>query len=156
MSFTKTIATTLTVAAGLVAIAACHPQPGGSNTTSTHRSAPNSGGIVVGTEYSRDSDHPNTGTHQADCRDNNGNTWRVTITAEQADQLAEGDPCPAGPHEPMPWDKYPELWSEMNKPLPYSGGDANGPCGEWSAATKKDADEMKTAWQKCISQHGHR
>lgn len=109
---------------------------------------------VVGTAYARDSTNPTNGTHYADCRNPDGTGYRVVITAAQDNGgLHAGDPCPAGAHLPLPQDEFPDLWNELTKPLPYNGGDANGPCGSWAAADKADADQMQAHWQQCMATH---
>jgi hypothetical protein len=125
--------------AGVTALSACTP------------TVTNGAATVVAVDYHRDPNHPTTGTHQAECRDPAGTEWRVAINATQADQLNSGDPCPAGPHEQMPQQQYPEIQSALNTPLPYSGGDQNSPCGEWSAASKADAAQMQAAWDTCMT-----
>ena len=114
--------------------------------------SPDSGGAsVVDVDYIRDPDRSTTGTYQAHCRDRSGAEWLVTIAAAQAGRLATGDPCPAGPHQPTPQQQYPAMWSALNAPMPYSGGDPDGPCGQWSAADKADADQMRTFWNSCMA-----
>ena len=130
------------IAAGVAILSACDPI----NSAGTTR-----GATVAGVDYSRDPEHPTTGTHQAECLDPAGNQWLVTITAAQAKGLNSGDPCPAGPHELTPQQQHPEIWSALNTPLPYHGGDPNSPCGEWSAASKADADQMQAGWDICMT-----
>lgn len=47
-----------------------------------------------------------------------------------------------------PWKA--DLYREMTRPLPYSGGDIDGPCGSWSAATPQDAEEMAAIHRDCL------
>ncbi|WP_237596589.1 hypothetical protein [Amycolatopsis sp. FU40] len=49
-----------------------------------------------------------------------------------------------------------EMYRELTRPLPYHGGDENAPCGAWSAATEKDAREMREAHQRCLDERQHR
>lgn len=109
---------------------------------------------VTGTSYTRDSNDPTTGTHYASCRNPDGSGYQVVITAAQGNGgLHNGDPCPAGAHLPLPQDEFPDIWSALNQSLPYNGGDANGPCGSWSAADKADADQRQASWQQCMATH---
>ncbi|KAA2245894.1 hypothetical protein F0L68_41150 [Solihabitans fulvus] len=144
MSIPKTAtAVVLLVVAGVAVLSACDPV--------SYPTGNDGGATVVGIDYSRDPNHPTTGTHQAECSDHAGNGWLVTITAAQADRVSAGDPCPAGAHEPLPQQQHPEMWSALNTPLPYHGGDPNSPCGEWEAASQQDANQMRTAWDTCMT-----
>lgn len=140
----------LAVAGSLIALAV-----GGAKScavTPTNTSA--SGPTVTDTSYVRDPNNPATGTHYASCRNPDGSGYRVVITAAQDNGgLHKGAPCPPGAHLPLPQDQFPDLWNELTKPLPFNGGDANGPCGSWSAADKADADQMQTSWQQCMATH---
>lgn len=114
---------------------------------------------VVDTMYERDPNNPSTGTHYADCRASDGAEWRVVISASQDyGGLTKGDRCPDGPHLLTPRQENPGLYDEissaLNSPMPYSGGNADGPCGAWSAADPTDAAQMSTAYQQCMAQHG--
>lgn len=114
---------------------------------------------VLDTTYERDSNNPSTGTHYADCRTSDGTEFRVVISAAQDyGGLTKGDRCPDGPRLPTPREQnpglYDELSSAMNSPMPYSGGNADGPCGQWSAADPTDAAQMRSAYQQCMAQHG--
>jgi hypothetical protein len=106
-------------------------------------------------DYTRDPNHPTTGTNQAECQDQTGNAWLVTITAAQAAHLNSGDPCPAGQHEPMPQQQFPDIWSALTTQLPYQGGDPNSPCGQWSADNPTDAAQMQAAWNACMAHPGN-
>lgn len=57
---------------------------------------------------------------------------------------AAGDPVFADPRDN-------ELYDQMNRPLPYSGGDIDGPCGAWQAATPQLAAKHRDAHQRCLS-----
>ncbi len=147
--------TLIVIALVLVAFAAAkagstvHPptRPTGSGTAT-----------VVGSEYERDADHPTTGTHYADCRAADGSQYRVAVSADTEYRLRDGQPCPNGPHLPTAQQQNPALYDQvsaaLNAPLPYHGGDANGPCGEWDAADQADANAMRTAYARCTAQHG--
>jgi len=47
-----------------------------------------------------------------------------------------------------PWKA--DLYREMTRPLPYGGGDIDGPCGAWEAATPQDAKEMAATHRDCL------
>ena len=38
--------------------------------------------------------------------------------------------------------KYPELWKELNKKLPYGGGNKNSKCGAWETIDKNEARQL--------------
>jgi hypothetical protein len=113
---------------------------------------------VTGTEYERDPDHPATGTHYADCRSADGNEYRVVVSADLEYRLREGQPCPVGPHVPTARQDNPALYNQISSalaaPMPYHGGDANGPCGEWGAADQADANAMRAAYAQCMTSQG--
>ena len=94
------------------------------------------GGTVTGTEYDRDPNNPATGTHYAECTG------------------------PDGPHVPTVRQENPELYDEiqsaLNQPLPYHGGDSNGPCWDWSAADQATADQARAEWNQCMANGGLR
>lgn len=126
--------------------------------TGSTGSATNTGSdsaTVTSVDYTRDPNHPTTGTNQAECQDQAGNAWLVTITAAQAAHLNSGDPCPAGPHEPMPQQQFPGIWAALTTQLPYQGGDPDSPCGQWSADNRTDANQMQADWNKCMAQQGN-
>jgi hypothetical protein len=126
------------------------PAPASSPSTSVGSTGP---ATVVGTEYERDSDNPTTGTHYADCRAGGGE-YRVVVSAATEYRLRDGAPCPAGPHLPTARQEDPGLYDVLTAPLPFHGGDANGPCGEWEAADQADADSMRAGYARCMSGHG--
>lgn len=116
---------------------------------------------VTGTESSGDKTSPTGLTHYADCRaDTNGTEFRVIVSAATEYSLRSGQPCPAGQRVPTARQQNPELYDEiqsaLNAPLPYSGGDPNGPCGSWGAADKADADQMRADYEKCMANGGNR
>lgn len=45
-----------------------------------------------------------------------------------------------------------EIYDELTRPLPYSGGDMSSRCGAWSAATPEDARAVRTAHQRCLDE----
>jgi hypothetical protein len=114
-------------------------------------------GAVTGSEYERDPHNPTTGTHFADCRDGNGE-YRVIVSAATEYSLRPGQPCPAGPRVPTVRQQDPGLYdqvqSALNAPVPYNGGNPDGPCGSWSASDQADADQMRAAWERCMETHG--
>ncbi|EWM14610.1 hypothetical protein [Kutzneria sp. 744] len=124
-----------------------HPDP-----TATGRAGT---ATVTGTEYARDPNNPATGTHYAECRDTDGSEYRVVVSAATEYSLRTGQPCPAGPHLPTVRQQYPELYDELTKPLPYNGGDPDGPCGSWSAVDQALAEQARAAWQRCMTAHGN-
>lgn len=114
-------------------------------------------GTVTGTESSGDRTKPNGLIHYADCTGPDGSQCRVIVTAATEYSLRPGQPCPDGPHVPTVRQQNPELYdqlqSALNQPLPYSGGDSNGPCGSWGAADKADADQAQAEWNQCMASH---
>jgi hypothetical protein len=142
MSIPKTAVLLAVIGAGVLS-AACDPIAVGSENRPQ----------VMAVNYSRDSHHPTTGTHRAECSDIAGNGWQVDITAGQARTLHTGDPCPAGTHQPLARQQHPEIWDALTAPLPYRGGDPYSPCGSWEAATQRDANEMRAAWNTCMAGH---
>ena len=156
----------------LVAVVLIAGHPGHHQPTATSSAAPaaapstvhtstrpnGSAATVVGSEYERDSDHPATGTHYADCQAVDGTQYRVAVSADTEYQLRDGQPCPNGPHLPTAQQKNPALYDQvsaaLNAPLPYHGGNANGPCGDWEAADQADADAMRTAYAQCMTDQG--
>ncbi|MEV6604726.1 hypothetical protein [Kutzneria sp. NPDC051319] len=108
---------------------------------------------VTGTEYSRDAHNPNTGTHYAECRATDGTEYRVVVDAATEYRLRTGQPCPAGPHLPTVRQQHPEIYDALTAPLPFNGGDANGPCWAWSADDQEHADQERAAWQRCMDAH---
>jgi hypothetical protein len=145
----------------VVVVAARHGDHTSANTpapSATHHSdtpAPAVTASVTGTEYARDAHNPNTGTHYAECRATDGTEYRVVVSAATEYSLHNGQPCPAGPRLPTVRQQYPALYNELMKPLPYHGGDADGPCGAWSAADKDIADQARAEWQRCMDTPGH-
>jgi hypothetical protein len=146
----------LTAAAALVALAV-----GGTTRSCDIPTAPTDSdgtATVTSSEYERDSTNPATGTHYAECRAADGSEFRVVVSADTEYRLRTGQPCPDGPHVPTVRQDNPGLYdqiqSALNQPLPYSGGDPNGPCGSWAAADKADADQMRADWQRCMAAHG--
>lgn len=81
----------------------------------------------------------------------------MIVSADTMYSLRSGQPCPAGPHVPTARQENPGLYDEiqsaLNSPLPFNGGDANGPCGSWAAADKADADQMAAEYQQCMATH---
>jgi hypothetical protein len=155
--------------AAFVLIVAAAARPG--NHTSTHpaatpapapapatRPAPQAGAAgtatVTGTEYARDPNNPATGTHYAECRATDGTEYLVVVDATTEYSLRTGQPCPAGPHLPTARQQHSEIYDALTAPLPYHGGDADGPCWAWSAADKATADQERAAWQRCMNAHG--
>lgn len=69
--------------------------------------------------------------------------------------IPQGSPTAPAPVSPtVPSNQFErDLLHELTRPLPYNGGDPNGPCGSWGAATKADADQMDTAWHHCMASH---
>jgi hypothetical protein len=161
-------ATTVVTGAVLVLVVAAAARPG--EHTSVHppaatpapapatRPAPQAGAAgtatVTGSEYARDPNNPATGTHYAECRASDGTDYLVVVDAATEYRLRTGQPCPAGPHLPTARQQHPELYDEITKPLPYNGGDADGPCWAWSAATQDIADQERAAWDRCMANHG--
>lgn len=96
------------------------------------------GAVVVGTSFSRNSVRE---AHYAECETPAGERFMVEVTAEVEYQLQEGQPCPEGPREPMASDRYPEIAEELQRRLPYGGGD-KGTCGEWETINKEEARRM--------------
>lgn len=117
---------TITSAVIIVLLTACDKTPG-----STDASA-----IVVSTEAERDG--TTTTTHYADCALPTGEQYRVKIPAAMEYQLHNGQPCPDGPQLPMPYVDH-HLESQLMAPMPYRGGDPNGPCGTWETNDKQVA-----------------
>lgn len=138
----------------LVAIAATRTAATGHTPT---RPVGSTTATVVGSEYERDPDHP-AGTHYADCRAADGSQYRVVVSADTEYRLREGQPCPDGPHMPTTRQANPALYDEvsaaLNAPMPYHGGDANGPCGEWEATDQANADAMRAAYDQCMTHQG--
>lgn len=139
----NTVLKTMTcVLLGVAALAACKPvdaqQSGGSGTAGVD--------VVIATGMSRSGTEE---THYAECAaDPNARLgdYRVIIPPElDYGGLPEGSPCPAGPRELSPQDKYPELFAEMseavNEPLPYEGGDPDT-CGTWGTVDPAEARQM--------------
>ncbi len=144
----------LTITAALIGLAgltlsACDPH----DPTGT-------GGTVTGTEYDRDPNNPATGTHYAECTGPDGTQYRVIVSAATEYSLHRGQPCPDGPHVPTVRQENPELYDEiqsaLNQPLPYHGGDSNGPCWAWSAPDKATADQARAEWNQCMANGGLR
>ncbi|MEV6607444.1 hypothetical protein [Kutzneria sp. NPDC051319] len=127
------------------------PAPAGAATHHSDTPAPAVTASVTGTEYARDSNNPTTGTHYAECRAADGSEYRVVVDAATEYRLRTGQPCPAGPHLPTVRQQHPEIYDALTAPLPFNGGDADGPCGAWSAATKEIADQERAAWQRCMA-----
>lgn len=98
-----------------------------------------SGDVVSGTSFSRSGSRE---THYAECTTQTGEQYRVVVPATVEYQLQEGQPCPSGPREPMPQDKYPDLFEELQKQLPYGGGDRHSDCGEWQTVDKEEARRL--------------
>ncbi|SFK52515.1 hypothetical protein SAMN05421835_12362 [Amycolatopsis sacchari] len=126
------LAALLTVAA--VAVTGCH-DPGSPGHSTPARTA-SAGAVVTGSAYSG---QRGQGTHYAECTTPSGDRYRVAVSAATARQLRDGQPCPAGQHLPLPSDEHPELSQEMQKRLPYGGGDLDSPCGEWQTADRAEA-----------------
>lgn len=152
----------LAVASGLIALAvggatkSCDIPP--TNTGGATTGSPVATATVTGSESSGDKTKPNGLTHYADCTGADGSEFRVIVSADVEYSLRSGQPCPGGAHVPTARQENPGLYDEiqsaLNAPLPYNGGDANGPCGSWSAADKADADQMRAWWNKCMAAQG--
>lgn len=142
----------LAVAAGLVifvslGLAACNIPPASEVSSAT----------VTGTEAGGDRTVPGGLTHYADCTDTDGTPFRVIVDADTEYKLRAGQRCPDGPHLPTARQQNPGLFdqiqSALTQPLPYNGGDPNGPCGSWAAADKADADRLRDEYDKCMASH---
>jgi hypothetical protein len=140
----------------LIALAAtggiqgCAPKPAISTSSNA--------GTVTGTESAGDKTKPNGITHYADCAGPDGVPYLVAISAATDNSLHAGAPCPAGPHLPTfqqahP-DEFAEIMSAINQPMPYTGGDANGPCGSWAVPDKASADQAEVVYKQCMAKHG--
>lgn len=92
--------------------------------------------VVSGTSFSRSGTRE---THYAECTTTTGKQYRVKVPASVEHHLQNGQPCPRGSRQPMPQDKYPELFEELQKRLPYGGGDSNSSCGEWQTVDQAEA-----------------
>ncbi|HEX9337765.1 MAG TPA: hypothetical protein VF892_17855 [Pseudonocardiaceae bacterium] len=144
---------TIVIVLVLVAIAAARAASTG------HAPARPAGAMatVVGSEYERDPDHP-AGIHYADCRAGDGSQYRVVVSAGTEYRLRQGQRCPTGPHVPTARQENPALYDQvsaaLNAPMPYHGGDANGPCGEWEAADQADADALRVGYARCMAGQG--
>lgn len=96
-------------------------------------SASKSGPVVIGSSNTRS-------TYYAECAEPDRKAYRVKISAAAARTLRDGQPCPAGVRESLPKDAHPELYRELQKRLPYGGG--NPSCGEWQTIDKTEARQM--------------
>ena len=129
--------------AALTATAATNPA---GCAPSAHQSGPSvhtpalsgssAGDVVSGTSFSRNDSRK---TYYAECTTLAGQQYRVKVSADLYQRLQDDQPCPEGPHELLPKDEYPELFNEMQKQLPYGGGDAYSSCGEWQTVDKEEA-----------------
>lgn len=127
----------LAAAAVALTIVAC--KPGTPAETGTPSNGTKAGDVVSGTSFSRSGTRE---THYAECTTPTGEQYRVEVSASVEYQLQDGQPCPSGPREQMPKDKYPELYEELQKQLPYGGGDVNSECGAWQTVDKEEARRM--------------
>lgn len=132
------IRTPLAAAAIALALTACKPIAADTRTEPAGAKA-GAGAVVSGSSFSRSNGRQK---HYAECTTPTGQEYRVTVSAATAKKLRDGQPCPQGQREPMPKDKHPELYAELQKRLPYGGGDANSDCGAWQTVDKAEARQM--------------
>lgn len=124
--------TVLVGVVGVAALAGCTPHQ-------------RHGDVVITSSMSRSG---GTETHYAECASSTladtGN-YRIAVPEQTANQVTEGQPCPAGRAEPMPADEHRELYRQMSdalaRPAPFAGGDIRT-CGEWEADDPADARAM--------------
>ena len=67
----------------------------------------------------------------------------------QLDTSDSGSDLPPEIATREPWEQ--DLYRQMTQPLPYSGGDPEGPCGSWGASTAQDAEEMAAIHRDCLA-----
>lgn len=100
------------------------------------------GAVVVATGFERNG-AGDPGTHYAECTTPAGDRYRVKVSAAKEYSLNNGDTCPSGPRLPMPDPgMVRDLQKELEKPLPYEGGNPDGPCGAWGTVDKDEARKM--------------